>query len=145
MPSKVEQMEMFAEYECYHCGAPCSASYCSEECLEKDFPMKTENTLNSLEEKVTAWASDRRLINPSNVPFQMMKVIEELGELNAAISKMMPTEEVKSELGDVFVTLIILSRQIGIDPAHALNATYTKISKRSGSTVNGVFVKEEDL
>lgn len=107
--------------------------------------MKTKETLDSLEEEVTAWASDRKLINPRNVPFQMMKVIEELGELNATISKMMPTEEVKSELGDVFVTLIILSRQLGIDPAHALNVAYTKISKRSGTTVNGVFVKEEDL
>ena len=107
--------------------------------------MKKRKTLDSLEEEVTAWASDRRLINSTNVPFQMMKVIEELGELNAAISKMMSTQEIKSELGDVFVTLIILSRQLGIDPMHALNAAYTKISKRSGSTVNGVFVKEEDL
>lgn len=43
MPSKIEQMELFAEFECYHCGALCSASYCSEECLEKDFPIRYEN------------------------------------------------------------------------------------------------------
>ena len=51
----------------------------------------------------------------------------------------------KLEMGDIFVTLIILCNQLGIDCVECLQLAYDKISKRKGKTVNGLFVKEEDL
>lgn len=48
-------------------------------------------------------------------------------------------------MGDIFVTLIILCEQIGIDPVECLEMAYEKISKRKGKTINGQFIKEEDL
>ena len=48
-------------------------------------------------------------------------------------------------IGDTFVTLIILSQQLGLDPKECLEMAYNVIKGRSGKTVNGVFVKKEDL
>ena len=48
-------------------------------------------------------------------------------------------------MGDILVTLIILCEQIGIDPEECLSMAYEKISKRKGKTINGTFVKDEDL
>nr|DAF59976.1 MAG TPA: MazG-like family protein [Siphoviridae sp. ctGz830] len=45
----------------------------------------------------------------------------------------------------IFVTLIVLCRQIGIEPTRCLDMAYEKIKDRTGKTINGVFVKEEDL
>ena len=48
-------------------------------------------------------------------------------------------------MGDIFVTLIILCNQIGIEPTRCLDMAYEKIKDRTGKTINGVFVKEEEL
>ena len=49
------------------------------------------------------------------------------------------------EMGDIFVTLIVLCRQIGIEPTKCLDMAYEKIKGRTGKTVNGIFIKQEDL
>lgn len=54
-------------------------------------------------------------------------------------------EKTKLEMGDIFVTLIILCEQIDIDPVKCLEMAYKKISKRTGKTINGQFIKSEDL
>lgn len=55
------------------------------------------------------------------------------------------TKKLMLEMGDVFVTLIILCEQLDIDPVTCLDMTYDKIKDRKGKTINGQFVKEEDL
>ena len=49
------------------------------------------------------------------------------------------------EMGDIFVTLIVLCRQIGIEPTKYLDMAYEKIKGRTGKTVDGIFIKQEDL
>ena len=44
-------------------------------------------------------------------------------------------------IGDSFVTLIILAKQLGLEPAECLEAAWNEIKNRTGKTVNGVFVK----
>ena len=51
----------------------------------------------------------------------------------------------KRSMGNVFVTLIILCKQLGIDPLECLSMAYEKISNRKGKTIDGIFVREEDL
>lgn len=51
----------------------------------------------------------------------------------------------KLEFGDVIVTLIILSKQLGIDFEECLELAYLKIKNRKGKTIDGKFVKQEDL
>ncbi|MDD7044338.1 MAG: MazG nucleotide pyrophosphohydrolase domain-containing protein [Peptoniphilaceae bacterium] len=85
---------------------------------------------------------------------QFMKFIEEVFEFKTELDmfeysgdilKPVNLEHVKDEMGDIFVTLIILCEQIGIDPEECLSMAYEKIKGRSGRTINGTFIKEEDL
>lgn len=48
-------------------------------------------------------------------------------------------------MGDIFVTLIILCDQLDIYPVDCLAMAYEKIKDRQGRTINGTFVKSEDL
>lgn len=97
-----------------------------------------------LHEFIIQWAEDRKIISPKNVSTQFMKVTEELGELAEGINKD-NQGQIKDSLGDILVTLIILSKDLDVDLLDCLRGAYDVIKDRTGKTVNGVFVKEEDL
>jgi NTP pyrophosphatase (non-canonical NTP hydrolase) len=99
-------------------------------------------TFDELIENVVHWAMDKDILKRDNAPKQTMKVMEELGETAGAILKN-KEEEIKDGLGDSFVTLIILSKQLGLEPAECLEAAWNEIKDRKGKTQNGIFVKEE--
>lgn len=90
---------------------------------------------------VIEWGNNRDLIHRQNASRQMLKVTEEIGELAAAISRN-KHEDTVDAIGDSFVTLIILSAQLGLDPADCLKQAYSEIAGRKGKTVDGVFVKD---
>jgi NTP pyrophosphatase (non-canonical NTP hydrolase) len=90
---------------------------------------------------VIEWGRERNLLSPENAPKQMLKVIEEIGELGGAIAKNNQAD-IKDAIGDSLVTIILLSAQLGYDTEDCLNEAYNVISKRTGKTVNGVFVKD---
>jgi NTP pyrophosphatase (non-canonical NTP hydrolase) len=95
---------------------------------------------DSLIENVTQWASDRDILKKENAPKQLLKVLEEVGETAGALLKSNDAE-IKDGIGDSFVTLIILAKQLGLDPADCLEAAWNEIKDRRGKTINGVFVK----
>ncbi|MFR6454912.1 MAG: hypothetical protein ACLUOG_07830, partial [Peptoniphilus lacrimalis] len=66
-------------------------------------------------------------------------------EQDFSIEEIERWKNLKLEMGDIFVTLIILCEDLGIDPVVCLEMAYEKISKRRGRTINGTFVKSEDL
>lgn len=94
-----------------------------------------------LQAKVEDWAHDKNLLHPENVERQFLKVIEEVGELASGIAKDERDETIDA-IGDVFVTLIILSAQLELDPVYCLNEAYQVIKGRTGKTVDGVFIKD---
>ena len=107
-----------------------------------------------LEKLVLEWAEEKDLLHEENTEKQFMKFIEEVFEFKNEMdlcnygSEIMKDKNMwylKTEMGDVFVTLIILCKQLEIDPSECLELAYNKISKRKGKTLNGIFVKEEDL
>ena len=107
-----------------------------------------------LQKLTLEWAKDNDLLHVENADKQFMKFIEEVFEFKSELDmwmyggdilKPINLEHVKDEMGDIFVTLIILCEQIGIDPEECLSMAYEKISKRKGRTINGRFFKEEDL
>lgn len=51
----------------------------------------------------------------------------------------------QTELGDVLVTLIIQAQGQGTNLEECLALAYNKIKYRTGKTIDGVFVKSEDL
>lgn len=106
----------------------------------KGDPMNFEE----LQELVINWAYERNIIDVKKTPKQFMKVTEELGELAEGINKD-NQGQIKDSLGDILVTLIILSKDLDVDLLDCLRGAYDVIKDRTGKTVNGVFVKEEDL
>ncbi|MCC2717269.1 MazG-like family protein [Finegoldia magna] len=105
-----------------------------------------------LRENVEKWAEDKDLLHEENADKQFMKFIEEVFEFKSEmdfvdlkLNYKEPTLDLKLELGDVMVTLIVLSKQLNVDIVECLEMAYDKISKRKGKTVNGLFIKEEDL
>ena len=103
-------------------------------------------TFEELHEAIIQWAEDRNMIKPDRLTglAQLAKVTEELGELSAGINKN-DEDKTKDSLGDIMVTLIILAQDLNFDLLDCLNSAYRVIQNRKGKTVNGVFVKEEDL
>ena len=102
-------------------------------------------TFDELIENITQWADDKGILFSENVPQQSMKVMEELGETMGAILKGKKTDEVIDGIGDILVTVIILSKQLGLDPTECLESAWNEIKDRKGKTVNGTFIKEEEL
>lgn len=98
---------------------------------------------DKLIENVKGWAEDKDILKAENAPKQLMKVMEELGETAGAIAKNKATAEIMDGIGDTFVTLIILSYQMGLEPAECLERAWNEIKNRTGKTVNGVFIKNE--
>lgn len=100
-------------------------------------------SFDKLINQVSEWADDRELLKKENSNRQMLKVIEEIGELAGALARGNEAGIVDG-LGDAFVTLIILSKQRGYSPEECLQAAYDEIKNRKGKTQNGVFIKETE-
>lgn len=98
-------------------------------------------TFEELQEAVLDWADERDLLE-ADPNRQFLKVVEELGELASAMAKMQGEKEIDA-MGDVLVTLIILARQIDLNPVGCLEVAYNEIANRTGKTVDGVFIKDE--
>lgn len=107
-----------------------------------------------VKELVLEWADDKDLLHGENAYKQFMKFIEEVFEFkiemdlyfyHSDVLKDVNKKHMEDEMGDIFVTLIILCEDLEIDPIVCLEMAYEKISKRHGRTINGTFVKSEDL
>lgn len=99
--------------------------------------------LGKLVKSVQQWAIDKGL-HEADPKAQFMKMSEELGEVAQAYTRG-DKHELALELGDLMVTIIVFALQNGIEVVTALSSAYSKISKRKGKMIDGVFVKEEDL
>lgn len=89
------------------------------------------------------WATERDL-HIADPYKQMLKLVEEFGELGEAMAKGQ-RDNFKDALGDMYVVMTILAMQKGICIEDCINLAYNEIKNRKGKMVNGVFVKESDL
>lgn len=99
--------------------------------------------MDELVKLVEQWSKDKGL-NQAEPSKQMLKTVEEVGEVAAALARG-NQDQLRDGIGDVVVTLIILAQQNDMDLYECLNQAYTEISGRTGKMVDGVFVKAEDL
>jgi NTP pyrophosphatase (non-canonical NTP hydrolase) len=129
--------EMFGEIKC---GCDLYADFCR--CTNNN-NFKNQGMTNLIS-KVAVWAREKGLIKEENSPKQFCKVAEEVGEVAAALARG-DKEMLKDGIGDVVVTLIILAEQQGLNITECLDAAWQEIKDRKGKTVNGAFIKEEDL
>jgi len=103
-----------------------------------------ESNMNGLIKLVEKWAEDRNLIMGATPQAQMLKMVEELGELAGGIARN-KRDIIQDSFGDCLVVLIILAKQLDCDLEECLWMAYEEIKDRKGRMINGVFVKEEDL
>lgn len=132
-----------------------------EAAIESDWPAKCNgNRFAELNALVVKWASDRKIVQNSNVLAQAKKSLEEVGELVEAAAKCealtpfqlsecgaddmwMAEQEYKDAIGDTMVTLLVGCATAGIDPLDCLQLAYDEIKDRKGTLrADGVFVKE---
>ena len=99
--------------------------------------------MNELVKLIEKWAREKNL-DIAEPEKQMLKVVEEVGEVAAALARN-NKNDLRDGIGDVVVTLIILAIQNDMDLYECLNQAYNEIKDRKGKNVNGVFVKESDL
>lgn len=97
-----------------------------------------------LTEKIKTWAKERNL-HVADHHKQFLKLTEEVGELAQALAKNKSMDNLKEEIGGIYVVLTILSMQLGLDVRDCIEFEYNKIMNRKGKMVNGVYVKESDL
>ena len=95
-------------------------------------------------ERIRQWAHDRNLLTGSDPKSQFVKLMEEAGELAAAIARG-DQNEFEDALGDMFVVMTILAAQTGADIEECIAAAWNEIKDRRGRMIEGVFVKEADL
>lgn len=104
-------------------------------------------TIDELIPLVIQWGEDKNIVhnNAGQALIQLEKTKEEVRELANAIisSDDLTATDIQLEYGDVLVTLIMNGACLGIDPASCLEQAYNKISKRTGTVVNGLFVKDK--
>lgn len=99
--------------------------------------------MQDLTEKIRTWAIMRGL-DEADPDKQMLKLMEEVGELSAALARS-DEYEVVDAIGDIYVVLTILSMQVGYAIEGCVDGAYEEIKDRKGKMINGVFVKEADL
>ncbi len=97
--------------------------------------------LNKFEAKVTRWAKDRNIIGGTEPRDQMLKLIEEFGELSTGLQKGNDFYTADA-IGDCAVVLCIIAAQCGLSFGECLQSAWDEIKDRKGQVVNGVFVKE---
>lgn len=107
----------------------------------------------ALEMKVIRWASDRGIIQHSNIEAQAIKTLEEANELVEAATAIRaagadparsgPLQEAyRDALGDVLVTIIVGAATADVDLVECLEQAYNEIKERKGFLKpDGTFVK----
>ena len=95
--------------------------------------------MNELIEKVNMWFEDRNLIAGSTDKDQILKLVQELGELSDHACK---GENIKDDLGDMLVVMLNIMKRNDYTIEECLQIAYNDIKDRKGKMIDGIFVKE---
>lgn len=91
---------------------------------------------------IRAWARQRGIYDSGDIKTQYVKLQEETGELAQAILKN-DEEGIIDAIGDAVVVLTNLATLAGFNIEHCIDSAYREISNRTGTMVNGTFVKDQ--
>ena len=99
-------------------------------------------TLSYFIDNVVQWHRDRNLIDGSTNKDQVLKLMQELGELSDSVCK---GKDIKDDIGDMLVVMLNIATRNGVTLSECLARAWDDIKDRKGKMVDGIFVKEEDL
>jgi NTP pyrophosphatase (non-canonical NTP hydrolase) len=86
------------------------------------------------------WAQDRGIYDKGNSHTQYVKLMEEAGELAQALLNK-DRYEIKDAIGDMVVVLTNLAVLEGMQIENCIESAYNEIADRTGTMLNGTFVK----
>ena len=89
---------------------------------------------------IRQWAQERGIYDKGNSHTQYVKLMEEAGELAAALLNK-DAYEIKDAIGDIVVVLTNLAALEGMTIENCIDAAYNAIANRTGVMHNGTFVK----
>ena len=100
----------------------------------KPYPMPSRFDL------IRSWAKERGIYDKGNSHTQYVKLMEEAGELAAALLNK-DTYEFRDAIGDMVVVLTNLAALENMTIEDCIDAAYNEIANRTGVMHNGTFVK----
>ena len=89
---------------------------------------------------IRSWANERGIYDKGNSHTQYVKLMEEAGELAAALLNN-DKPEIVDAIGDMVVVLTNLAKLEGFDIENCVDSAYNEIANRTGVMHNGTFVK----
>ena len=93
--------------------------------------------------KILQWAKEKGILDKGNAKTQLIKLVEEQGELAQAILKD-DKEEIKDAVGDMIVVLTNLCYFYDLKVEDCIDSAYDVIKNRKGKMINNTFVKDEN-
>ena len=97
-----------------------------------------------MKNKILDWAEQKGILANATKEAQMLKTVEEVGELANALGKN-DIDEIEDAIGDIAVTIIIQAELNGLDFDKCVESAYNVIEKRNGKMINGLFVKDKEV
>tara|TARA_B100001248_G_scaffold235469_1_gene198194 strand:+ start:440 stop:733 length:294 start_codon:yes stop_codon:yes gene_type:complete len=95
--------------------------------------------ITNLVEQVEQWHWDRNLIDGATDKDQVLKLIQEVGELSDNVCK---GQDIRDDVGDIMVVLINIMVRNQITLEECLQVAYDDIKNRKGRMIDGIFVKD---
>jgi NTP pyrophosphatase (non-canonical NTP hydrolase) len=99
----------------------------------------TTKTIQQRVHMVEQWHLDRNLIEGATDKDQVLKLIQEVGELSDNVCK---GQDIRDDIGDIMVVLINIMKRNDLSLEECLDVAYNDIKDRKGKMVDGIFVKE---
>tara|TARA_R110000787_G_scaffold23658_3_gene67390 strand:- start:558 stop:860 length:303 start_codon:yes stop_codon:yes gene_type:complete len=87
---------------------------------------------------ITKWHYQRNLIEGSTDKDQVLKLIQEVGELSDSVCK---GNDISDDIGDILVVLINLCERNDMNFAYCMGIALGEIKDRKGEMKDGVFIK----
>ena len=119
--------------------------YVYNKALLESINVTTENCVTKSKDRerfdlIRQWAQERGIYDKGNSHTQYVKLMEEAGELAAALLNK-DAYETKDAIGDMVVVLTNLAALEGMQIENCIDSAYNEIANRTGTMLNGTFVK----
>jgi len=108
--------------------------------LKNNPKAKVEPTTGARFDLIRQWAQERGIYEKGNSHTQYVKLMEEAGELAQALLNK-DSYEIKDAIGDMVVVLTNLAVLEGMQIENCIDSAYNEIANRTGTMLNGTFVK----
>jgi len=102
--------------------------------------VEVEPTTGARFDLIRQWAQERGIYDKGNSHTQYVKLMEEAGELAQALLNK-DSYEIKDAIGDMVVVLTNLAVLEGMQIENCIDSAYNEIANRTGTMLNGTFVK----